>query len=121
MKREWKQLSSCVEYDLSLRKHQLGDAGVRRVVSLLERKEYATKYWNGQLRVLNLERQGITRRGAGYLARWLGVDPLVADSPVFVVCDVDRMRLAAHLSVYLHLDAMPICILVVTALHIEAD
>jgi len=111
LKSEWKQLSSCVEYDLSLRKRQLGDAGVKRLVSLLERKEYATKYWNGQLRVLNLERQGITRRGAGYLARWLSVDPLEADSSVIVGRDVDRMPTAASLSLYINLEGNPIGIL----------
>mmetsp|Transcript_31947 Transcript_31947/g.68068 ORF Transcript_31947/g.68068 Transcript_31947/m.68068 type:complete len:191 (-) Transcript_31947:20-592(-) len=71
-------LSSCVEYNLSLRRRPLGDEGMRRLVGLLVRREYDTRDLHGQLRVLNLKRQDITRRGAGYLACWLSVGPVKA-------------------------------------------
>lgn len=106
----WRRLSSCVEYDLSLRRRPLGDAGVKRLVNLLERKEYAARDRKRRLRVLNLERQGITRRGAGYLARWLSVGPIPADNSTAMV-DVDRMPTAAHNSIMINLMGNPVGIL----------
>ena len=85
----WHSLSSCVEYDLSLRR-RLGDEGVRHLVYQLGRKEYATRDHQGQLKVLNLERKGITRRDARYLARWLSVDPVEADGKTADLVDVVR-------------------------------
>jgi len=65
--------------------------------------------------VLNLERQGITRRGAGYLARWLSVDPIevyekngTADDLPF---DVERMPTAASRSLFINLKGNPIGLL----------
>mmetsp|Transcript_2291 Transcript_2291/g.4877 ORF Transcript_2291/g.4877 Transcript_2291/m.4877 type:complete len:356 (+) Transcript_2291:50-1117(+) len=108
----WRSLSSCVEYDLSLRKNQLGDNGVRRLMNLLGRREYATRYRRGQLRLLNLERQGITRRGAGYIARWLAVDPLDAtndgDDDGADLVDVERLPTAAYRSIFINLEGNPI-------------
>lgn len=119
----WRSLSSCVEYDLSLRRHPLGDKGVRRLVFLLGRKEYATRQFRGvrQLRVLNLERQGITRRGAGYLARWLSVDPVKATNDTADLVDVDRMPTAAFRSIYINLEGNPIGLLGVKDLERAVD
>jgi len=99
----WRRLSSCVEYDLSLRRRQLGDTGVRRLVGHLGRREYASEKHKGQLRVLNLERQGITRRGAGYLARWIASDPLELGSTKGLV-DVERIPTAAATSIFINLE-----------------
>ena len=108
----WRRLSSCVEYDLSLRRRPLGDAGVRRLTRLLGRGEYATRDWSGRLRVLNLERQGVSRRGAGYLARWLSVDPIPADhSTAADLVDIDRIPTAAHRSIQINLMGNPIDVL----------
>mmetsp|Transcript_1518 Transcript_1518/g.2064 ORF Transcript_1518/g.2064 Transcript_1518/m.2064 type:complete len:335 (-) Transcript_1518:238-1242(-) len=102
----WRRLSSCVEYDLSLRRTALGDNGVWRLVGHLGRKEYATKHRKGQLRVLNLERQQITRQGAGYLARWLSTDPIETEDNDVV--DVDRIPTAASRSLFINLEGNPI-------------
>ena len=118
---EWRQLSSCVEYDLSLRKRQLGDHGVKRLVNLLERKEYATHEWSGRLRVLNLERQGITRRGAGYLARWIALDPNEVTNSTLDLVDVDRIPTAAFRSIYINLEGNPIGVLGVKDLERAVD
>jgi len=117
----WRSLSSCVEYDLSLRRRLLGDKGVRRLVFLLGRKEYATRHRRGQLRVLNLERQGITRRGAGYLARWLSVDPVKATNDTADLVDVDRMPTAAFRSIFINLEGNPIGLLGVKDLERAVD
>ena len=85
-----------------------------RLVKLLGHKEYATKNYNGQLRVLNLQRQGITRRGAGYLARWLSTDPIELENEQKnneqneQLADVDRIPTAAHKSIYINLEGNPI-------------
>jgi len=122
----WRSLASCVEYDLSLRRRPLGDEGVRRLVKLLSRREYATKDRMGKLRVLNLERQGITRRGAGYLARWLSVDPLErhddddndrdGDKNDDDLSDWARMPIAASRSLFINLKGNPIGLLGVRGL-----
>ena len=109
----WRKLSSCQEYDLSLRRTPLGDIGVYRLVKLLGHKEYATKNYNGQLRVLNLQRQGITRRGAGYLARWLSTDPIELDeeqknNEQHELADVERIPTAAYKSIFINLEGNPI-------------
>lgn len=104
----WRALSSCVEYDLSLRRRPLGDEGTRRLVRLLGRREYAARNVRGRLRALNLERQGITRRGAGYLARWLGVDPEEADEGTAGTVDVERLPTAASRSLFVNLRGNPI-------------
>ena len=103
----WRRLSSCVEYDLSLRRKQLGDNGVRRLAGHLGRKEYASDKWKGQLRVLNLQRQGITRRGAGYLARWIASDPIESED-VKELVDVERIPTAAANSIVINLEGNPI-------------
>ena len=118
---EWRQLSSCVEYDLSLRKRQLGDHGIKRLVNLLERKEYATHEWSGKLRVLNLERQGITRRGAGYLARWIALDPIEVTNSTLDLLDVDRIPTAAFRSIYINLEGNPIDVLGIKDLERAVD
>eukprot|EP00547_Thalassionema_nitzschioides_P001422 CAMPEP_0194203218 /NCGR_PEP_ID=MMETSP0156-20130528/3058_1 /TAXON_ID=33649 /ORGANISM="Thalassionema nitzschioides, Strain L26-B" /LENGTH=304 /DNA_ID=CAMNT_0038928925 /DNA_START=37 /DNA_END=948 /DNA_ORIENTATION=+ len=99
----WRRLSPCLELDLSLRKRPLGDNGVRRLVGLLSRKEYATHQdRRGQLKVLNLERQGITRQGAGYLARWLSADPIMNAE------EEERVPTAASPKLFLNLEGNPI-------------
>jgi hypothetical protein len=119
---EWRALSSCVEYDLSLRKRQLGDVGVKRLVNLLERKEYATHEWDGRLRVLNLERQGITRQGAGYIARWLSIDPVETDESISNnLVDIDRIPSAVFRSIYINLEGNPIGLLGVKDLERAVD
>lgn len=112
----WKRLASCVEYDLSLRKRPLRDVGVRRLVRLLSRDEYATGEYASRLRVLNLERQGITRRGAGYIARWLSADPVQPPggdgnentTSSDYLLDVDRIPIAAFRYIYINLEGNPI-------------
>ena len=99
----WRGLSSCVEYDLSLRRRPLGDEGTRCLVGLLSNEEYATGHLDGRLRVLNLE-----RRGAGYLARWLSVDPVAADEGTVDLLDVERIPTAASRSVFINLRGNPI-------------
>ena len=103
----WRRLSSCVEYDLSLRRKQLRDNGLRRLVGHLGRKEYASKKRKGQLRVLNLQRQGITRRGAGYLARWIASDPIESEDTKEMI-DVERIPTAAANSIIINLEGNPI-------------
>mmetsp|Transcript_3618 Transcript_3618/g.6298 ORF Transcript_3618/g.6298 Transcript_3618/m.6298 type:complete len:298 (-) Transcript_3618:53-946(-) len=103
----WRRLLSCVEYDLSLRRRQLGDNGVRRLVGHLGRREYASEEHKGQLRVLNLEGQGITRRGVGYLARWIASDPIESDDIKGLV-DVERIPTAAANSIFINLEGNPI-------------
>ena len=119
----WRSLSSCVEYDLSLRRRPLGDNGVKRLVNLLGRKEYAQRGRRGQLRVLNLQRQRITRRGAGYLARWLSVDPLGPEegNATGSELDVDRLPTAAARSIFINLEGNPIGLLGVKDLERAVD
>ena len=119
----WRSLSSCVEYDLSLRRRPLGDKGVKRLVNLLGRREYAERGRRGQLRVLNLQRQGITRRGAGYLARWLSVDPIDPEDGESsgLVLDVDRLPTAASRSIFINLEGNPIGLLGVKDLERAVD
>ena len=89
-----------------------GGEGMRRIVHLLGQKEYAMRHRQGQLRVLNLERQGITRRGAGYLARWLSVDPVEQASDkertAHYLVDVAHMPTAAFQSIFINLKGNPI-------------
>lgn len=114
-----------MEYDLSLRRKQLGDGGVLRLVSLLGRKEYATRHRRGKLRVLNLQHQGITRRGAGYLARWLSVDPIDVDDNdkenAALELDIDRLPTAAFRSIFINLEGNPIGLLGVKDLERAVD
>ena len=117
----WRKLSSCVEYDLSLRRQPLGDKGVKKLVYLLQRKEYATDKRPRRLRVLNLQRQGITRRGAGYLARWLSVEPIEATDKTADLVDVDRMPTAASRSIFINLEGNPIGLLGVKDLERAVD
>jgi hypothetical protein len=107
----WRSLSTCEEFDLSLRRHKLGDNGVKRLMNQLGRKEYANGKRRGKLRVLNLERQGITRRGAGYISRWLSADPLEAGVDTAHVVDVDRIPTAASTSIFINLEGNPIGLL----------
>lgn len=110
----WRSLSTCEEFDLSLRKNKLGDNGVKRLMNLLGRKEYANGKRRGKLRLLNLQRQGITRRGAGYISRWLSADPLEVDNAKITaryVVDVDRIPTAASTSIFINLEGNPIGLL----------
>lgn len=107
----WRSLSTCEEFDLSLRRTKLGDNGVKRLMSQLGRKEYANGKRRGKLRVLNLQRQGITRRGAGYIARWLSADPLEVTAKTAHVVDVDRIPTAASTSIFINLEGNPIGLL----------
>lgn len=107
----WRSLSICEEFDLSLRRHKLGDNGVKRLMNQLGRKEYANGKRRGKLRVLNLERQGITRRGAGYISRWLSADPLEVNEDTAHVVDVDRIPTAASTSIFINLEGNPIGLL----------
>ena len=107
----WRYLSTCEEYDLSLRRTKLGDNGVKRLMSQLGRKEYANGKRKGKLRVLNLQRQGITRRGAGYISRWLSADPLEVTPATAHVVDLDRIPTAASTSIFINLEGNPIGLL----------
>ena len=107
----WRYLSTCEEYDLSLRRTKLGDNGVKRLMSQLGRKEYANGKRKGKLRVLNLQRQGITRRGAGYISRWLSADPLEVTAATAHVVDLDRIPTAASTSIFINLEGNPIGLL----------
>ncbi len=107
----WRRLSTCEEFDLSLRSTKLGDNGVKRLMSQLGRREYANGKRRGKLRVLNLQRQGITRRGAGYIARWLSADPLEVTAKTAHVVDFDRIPTAASTSIFINLEGNPIGLL----------
>ncbi len=107
----WRNLSTCEEFDLSLRRTRLGDNGVKRLMSQLGRKEYANGKRRGKLRVLNLQRQGISRRGAGYIARWLSTDPLEVTAKTAHVVDLDRIPTAASTSIFINLEGNPIGLL----------
>lgn len=107
----WRSLSTCEEFDLSLRRRKLGDNGVKRLMNQLGRKEYANGKRRGKLRVLNLQHQGITRRGAGYISRWLSADPLEVNVDTAHVVDVDRIPTAASTSIFINLEGNPIGLL----------
>ena len=96
--RKASHLRTCVEYDLSLRLRPLGDKGVRSLTSDLSAKDiYFPKDTPGRLRKLDLARQRITRRGAGYLARW--ISPLE---------DGSTAAIASH--IHINLEGNPISI-----------
>lgn len=80
---------------------------MRRLVRMLGRKEYAYEHRQGRLRVLNLQRQGITRHGAGYIARWLSVGP-IRDEKNRNLVDVERLPTAAHRNIVINLEGNPI-------------
>ena len=61
--------------------------------------------------MLNLQRQGITRRGAGYISRWLSADPLEATPATAHVVDLDRIPTAASTSIFINLEGNPIGLL----------
>mmetsp|Transcript_21993 Transcript_21993/g.33597 ORF Transcript_21993/g.33597 Transcript_21993/m.33597 type:complete len:372 (-) Transcript_21993:343-1458(-) len=107
----WRSLSTCEEFDLSLRRTKLGDNGVKRLMSQLGSKKYANGKRRGKLRVLNLQRQGITRRGAGYISRWLSADPLEVNADTAHVVDLDRIPTAASASIFINLEGNPIGLL----------
>jgi len=107
----WRSLSTCEEFDLSLRKRKLGDNGVKRLMHQLGRKEYANGKRRGKLRVLNLQHQGISRRGAGYISRWLSADPLEVNADTAHIVDVDRIPTAASTSIFINLEGNPIGLL----------
>ena len=92
---------------LSQRRRPLGDNGVWRLVRKLTRKEYAYQNRQGKLKVLNLQRQGITRHGAGYIARWLSVDP-IRDKRNRNLVDVERLPTAANRNIFINLEGNPI-------------
>ncbi|EJK67859.1 hypothetical protein THAOC_11044, partial [Thalassiosira oceanica] len=89
------------------RRRPLGDNGVWRLVRRLTRKEYAYEHRQGKLKVLNLQRQGITRQGAGYIARWLSVGP-IRDEKNRNLVDVERLPTAAHRNIFINLEGNPI-------------
>jgi len=80
---------------------------VWRLVRRLTRKEYAYEHRQGKLKVLNLQRQGITRQGAGYIARWLSVGP-IRDEKNRNLVDVERLPTAAHRNIFINLEGNPI-------------